>query len=68
MTLYPSWLRLSLTFLVPLAFAVTVPAEVVANRLDGSSLVWTIVVTVAFAIGSRIIWRRGIRSYVGASA
>lgn len=67
-TLYPSWLRLSLTFLVPLAFAVTVPAEVVANRFDGSSLVWTIVVTAVFAVGCRIIWRRGIRGYVGASA
>jgi ABC-2 type transport system permease protein len=67
-TLYPTWLRLSLTFLVPLAFAVTVPAEVVANRLDGSSLVWTVVITAAFALGSRIVWRRGIRNYVGASA
>lgn len=67
-TLYPSWLRMTLTFLVPLAFAVTVPAEVVASRFEGSSLVWAIVVTAVFVIGSRLIWRRGIRQYAGASA
>ncbi|HVR31874.1 MAG TPA: ABC-2 family transporter protein [Acidimicrobiia bacterium] len=67
-TLYPSWLRLSLTFLVPLAFAVTVPAEVIASRFEGSSLVWTVVITAVFAVGTRILWRRGIRNYSGASA
>jgi ABC-2 type transport system permease protein len=67
-TLYPTWLRLTLTFLVPLAFAVTVPAEVVAGRFDGSSPAWAIVVTAVFATGSRVIWQRGIRQYAGASA
>jgi ABC-2 type transport system permease protein len=67
-TLYPTWLRMTLTVLVPLAFAVTVPAEVVANRFDASSIVWSLVVTSAFVIGSRIIWRHGIRQYSGASA
>src|SRR5439155_1664041 len=31
--IYPTWLRFGLTFLVPIAFAVTVPAEAVASRL-----------------------------------
>lgn len=67
-TLYPSWLRMTLTFLVPLAFAVTVPAEVVAGRLQGNSVVWTVVVTLVFVAVSRLVWRRGIRRYAGASA
>lgn len=67
-TLYPTWLRLTLTFLIPLAFAVTVPAEVVASRFDGSSLVWSLVITAVFAVGTRMIWKRGIRNYAGASA
>ncbi|MEX2278886.1 MAG: ABC-2 family transporter protein [Acidimicrobiia bacterium] len=53
---------------VPLAFAVTVPAEVVASRFDGSSLVWSLVITAGFALGTRLIWKRGIRNYAGASA
>jgi ABC-2 type transport system permease protein len=67
-TLYPTWLRLTLTFLVPLAFAVTVPAEVVASRFDPGSLIWVLVVTLVFVVGVRIVWRRGIRRYAGASA
>jgi len=67
-TLYPGWLRMSLTFLIPLAFAVTVPAEVVSSRFDGSSILWAMVITVAFAFGSRQIWLRSIRHYSGASA
>lgn len=67
-SLYPTWLRLTLTFLVPLAFAVTVPAEVVASRFDGSSLVWSLVVTGGFMLVSRLAWKWGIRNYAGASA
>ena len=67
-TLYPTWLRLTLTFLVPLAFAVTVPAEVIASRFGASSLVWTLLITAVFAAGARIIWKKGIRNYSGASA
>lgn len=67
-TLYPTWLRLTLTFGVPLAFAVTVPAEVIASRFDGTSLVWTLGITLVFAIGARLVWRRGISNYAGASA
>ncbi|HSJ27608.1 MAG TPA: ABC-2 family transporter protein [Acidimicrobiia bacterium] len=67
-TLYPTWLRMGLTFLVPLAFAITVPAEVIAGRFNAGSLVWTIVVTLGFVVVARIAWRTGIRSYSGASA
>lgn len=67
-TLYPSWLRMTLTFLVPLAFAVTVPAEVVAGRLQPASLIGAVVITALFVTATRMLWRRGIRSYSGASA
>lgn len=67
-TLYPGWLRMSLTFLIPLAFAVTVPAEAVSNRLDGTSVLWTLVITAVFAGSTRLVWVRGIRQYSGASA
>ena len=33
-TIYPVWLRFGVTFLVPIAFAITVPAEAVTSRLD----------------------------------
>ena len=33
-SIYPGWLRFGVTFLVPIAFAITVPAEAVTSRLD----------------------------------
>ena len=37
-SIYPGWLRFGLTFLVPVAFAITVPAEALTGRLDGGTL------------------------------
>ena len=37
--IYPQWLRFGVTFLVPIAFAVTVPAEALTSRLDWQTLV-----------------------------
>ena len=36
--IYPGWLRYSVTFLVPIAFAVTVPAQAVTSRLEWQTL------------------------------
>lgn len=67
-SIYPIWLRLGVTFIVPIAFAITVPAEAVTSRLE-----WT---TVALALGfgaalfafTRWWWGFGLRRYSGASA
>jgi len=37
-TSYPGWLRVGFTFLVPLAFAITVPASALTGRLSASTL------------------------------
>src|SRR5204862_6037484 len=37
--IYPGWLRVGLTFLVPLAFAVTVPARALTSRLGPLTIV-----------------------------
>ncbi len=66
--IYPDWLRTGLTFLVPVAFAVTVPAEALTNRLTGETLLGALLLTAALLILSRWIWRRGLRAYSGASA
>jgi ABC-2 type transport system permease protein len=67
-TIYPDWLRLTLTFLVPVAFAVTVPAEALTNRLTPLTLLGALGLTLLLAVVSRFIWRLGVRSYSGASA
>jgi ABC-2 type transport system permease protein len=66
--IYPDWLRFGITFLVPIAFAVTVPAEAVTSRLDWPTLVFAAVFTVGALAFSRWFWRFGLRRYTGASA
>lgn len=66
--IYPPVLRLMLTFLVPVAFAVTVPASALVGRITSATLGGTLLAAVAFSVAARLFWRRGIRSYSGASA
>ena len=67
-TVYPTWLRLSLTYLVPIGFAVTVPSQSLTGRLTWErALVGVAFLVLAFAL-TRWIWRRGTRRYSGASA
>jgi ABC-2 type transport system permease protein len=67
-TLYPDWLRLGLTFLVPIGFAVTVPAEALTARLTGTTLLAALGLTVLLLGIARWFWRFGLRHYAGASA
>jgi ABC-2 type transport system permease protein len=66
--IYPPWLRLALTVVVPVAFAITVPVEALVGRLDASTLFTTLGLAAAFLVGSRLFWRYGLRHYTGASA
>ena len=66
--IYPTWLRFGVTFLVPIAFAVTVPAEALTSRLDWQTLVLALVFAIALFAFTRWFWRFGLRRYSGASA
>ncbi len=66
--IYPGWLRYSVTFLVPIAFAVTVPAEAVTSRLEWQTLVIAALFATVLFVGTRWFWRFGLKRYSGASA
>lgn len=67
-TLYPGWLRFALTFIVPVAFATTVPAQALTGRLSGETVAAAIALALALLVVSRILWRFGLGQYSGASA
>ena len=67
-TIYPGWLRIGFTFLVPLAFAVTVPAEAVTGRLTWQTLAGAAAFAVILFAATRLWWRVALRHYSGASA
>jgi ABC-2 type transport system permease protein len=56
------------TFLVPVAFAVTVPAEAVTSRLEWQTLAFAAGLAAVFFAATRWFWRFGLKSYTGASA
>ena len=66
--IYPGWLKYSLTYLVPIGFAVTVPAEAVTSRLAWTTVVIALAFAVALFTFTRWFWRFGLRRYSGASA
>lgn len=65
---YPGWLRYGLTFLVPIGFAITVPAEAVTSRLEWESALGALAFAVVLAVAARRIFRFGLTRYSGASA
>ncbi|MGH2522882.1 MAG: ABC transporter permease, partial [Anaerolineales bacterium] len=67
-SLYPDWLRTGLTFLVPVAFAVTVPAEALTNRLTLPTLLRAAALAAGLLVLARWVWYTGLRRYSGASA
>jgi len=67
-TIYPGWLRISLTYLVPIAFAVTLPAEALTSRLTIETLALAAAFAVLLLVVTRWFWRLGLRNYSGASA
>ncbi len=68
LSLYPGWLRFALTFVVPVAFATTIPAQALTGRLAMPSLIGAVALAVGLTLGSRLFWLFGLRHYSGASA
>jgi ABC-2 type transport system permease protein len=67
-TVFPTWVRMFFTFVIPIAFITTVPAQAFTGKLEGAS-VWVALALAAglFAV-SRWFWRFALRSYTSASS
>jgi ABC-2 type transport system permease protein len=67
-TIYPPWLRMIVTFLIPIALATTVPLQ----ALRGDLAVWQVLLFLAVGAGAYLlayrVWRAGVRRYSGASS
>lgn len=67
-SLYPGWLRYGLTFVVPIAFATTIPAEALTGRLTLGTTMGALIAAAALLVLSRVFWKIGLRHYSGTSA
>jgi ABC-2 type transport system permease protein len=67
-TVYPVWLRILITFVVPIAVATTVPLQALRGDLNLSrALMFLIIGIVSFLVASQV-WKRGLKQYSGASS
>ncbi|MCU0507362.1 MAG: ABC-2 family transporter protein [Anaerolineae bacterium] len=67
-TVYPPWLRMIVTFIVPIALATTVPVQALRGELQWWQVLMFLGVAVVVVAVSLRIWRAGLRKYSGASA
>jgi len=67
-TVYPPWLRLIVTYLIPIAVATTVPLQGLRGDLSN----WQVLVFVGIGLGAfwtaTRVWKAGVRQYSGASS
>jgi len=67
-TVYPAWLRILVTFVIPIAVATTVPLQGLRGDLTLPRVLLFIVIGIAsFLVASRV-WKRGLKQYSGASS
>jgi ABC-2 type transport system permease protein len=67
-TVYPTWLRLIVTFVVPIAVATTVPLQALRGDLAPWQVILFLGVGVASVLIASRVWRAGVQRYSSASS
>jgi len=67
-TVYPGWLRMIVTFIVPIAVATTVPLQGLQGDLGFFAVVMYLGIGAASAFIASRVWKAGVRQYSGASS
>ncbi len=66
--IYPGWLRLLLTWVVPVGFITTIPAEALTGQLRVGSLLGGAALAAVLVFGASLFFRASLRRYSGASS
>lgn len=66
--LYPGWVRLVLTWVVPVGLMTTLPAQALAGELDPGLLAGGLALAAAMFAGASLLFRLGLRRYASASS
>lgn len=66
--MYPGWLRLALTWVVPVGMITTFPAEALAGTLSPWALAGSLTFALLLVAGASWLFRRGLRKYASASS
>ena len=67
-TVYPAWLRIIVTFIIPIAVATTIPLQALRGELSIQKIVIFLLVAVVSFIIASLVWKSGLKRYSGASS
>jgi ABC-2 type transport system permease protein len=67
-TVYPVWLRILVTFVIPIAVATTVPLQGLRGDLTPSRVLMFVAIGAASFLIASQVWKRGLKQYSGASS
>lgn len=65
---FPGAVRIVLSYLIPIAFIVFVPAQALTNKLSWWQIPVAFGVTIIFFLLSNLVWKAGLRRYSSASS
>ena len=65
---YPALYRFFFTFIIPVAFLTTVPAQAMLNRVDSGWLLAAVILAIGLLYFSQLFWRFALRFYTSASS
>ncbi len=66
--LYPGWLRLVLTWVVPVGMMTTIPAQALAGSLPASGLAASLAFALGAVLAGSLVFRKGLQRYASASS
>ena len=66
--LYPGWLRLILTWIIPVGLMTTIPAQAISGNLSWQWMILTLIFTLGALIGASWLFRQGLKRYTSASS
>ena len=66
--LYPGWLSLILTWIIPVGLMTTIPAQALAGTLSPLMMILTLCFSLAAVLGASWLFRQGLKKYSSASS
>ncbi len=66
--LYPGWLRLILTWIIPVGLITTIPVQALADSVSPITLTGSLGLAVGLFVGASVLFRAGLRRYASASS
>ncbi|MEN9562846.1 MAG: hypothetical protein RIR73_1090 [Chloroflexota bacterium] len=67
-TVYPAWLRIIVTFIIPIAVATTIPLQALRGELTVMQIFIFLGVSLASFVIASQVWKSGLKQYSGASS